>query len=370
MASVQGHRLLFVSNHIYLEPSGGGVQWCTYEYLDTLRASGFDVLVHGYSPDRSLISRLSRRLHPRPFHRIVPPTLVDEIHAKVIRHDINWIAFNNSEVCSIAEKLRFRSTHTRHLYLSHGAEITDELNSIRLSPASLPAHRRSSQWLGRSLLAQIAQRQAIDASICISAEDMQFERWLGSSNVHFLPRQVKPMLLEWRPQHKVIGTVATLDHAPNLHGIQSFAAYLRDSDIQLRLVGGPERIGLSLQDSYPCIHYCGRLSDQDLAKEVASWMAFINPVFCHARGASTKVATALGWGLPVLSTPQGVRGYVWDEGLLPLSRTPRDLVGLVMRLSIEENLDNWRERALLVASLAPSLGQTAEHLNAFLVALP
>jgi hypothetical protein len=259
---------------------------------------------------------------------------------------------------------------SKHLFLSHGAEITDELNAIRLLPKSIPSYRHSPHWLGESLLAQVAHRQAIDASICISAEDLQFERWLGARNIHFLPRQVPKHPLMWRPQPGVIGTVATLDHAPNLHGLEAIASCMTNCDLQLRVVGGPEQIGRTLQSTYPCIHYCGRLSDPDLEMEAASWMAFINPIFCQARGASTKVATALGWGLPVLSTPQGVRGYNWDESALPLSLTPSDLSDLAQAFAFEADPARLRLRALSVAQRAPSLGQTADQLASFLMRLP
>lgn len=369
MVRFNGERLLLISNKGYLERTGGGVQWCTREYLQTLEEAGFDVLIHDYSPSRSLTSRLSRKLRPRPFRSIVPSTLADNVACRVHERKIGWIAYNNTEVCAIAEQLKKKVPGTRHLFLSHGAEITDELNTIRLSPISIPPYRRSARWLGQSLLAQVSQRQVIDASICISAEDVEFERWLGVSNAYFLPRQVSKQPLEWRPRPGVIGTVATLDHAPNLHGLEAVASCISDSGLQLRVVGGPERIGRSLQLKYPCIHYCGRLSDSELEAEAASWMAFINPIFCQARGASTKVATALGWGLPVLSTPQGVRGYVWDKDALPLATTPSNLADLAQNLAFQADPAALQKRALFVATLAPSLSQTADQLVAFLLAL-
>jgi hypothetical protein len=370
MVRIIGERLLFITNRRYLDRTGGGVQWCTREYLETLQEAGFDVLIHDYLPDRSLPSRLIRKLRPRPFHSIVPSSLVNEVAGKVLEQKIGWIAYNNTEVCTIAGRLRKLLPESKHLFLSHGAEITDELNAIILSPKSIPSYRHSPLWLGQSLLAQVAHRQAIDASICISAEDIQFERWFGARNMLFLPRQVPMHRLNWNPQIGVIGTVATLDHAPNRHGLEAIASCISSRDLQLRVVGGPERIGRFLESTYPCIHYCGRLSDHDLEIEAASWMGFINPIFCQARGASTKVATALGWGLPILSTPQGVRGYIWDESALPLSTTPSGLSDLAQTYAFADDPEQLRVRALSVAQRAPSLGQTADQLASFLMRLP
>jgi hypothetical protein len=42
-------------------------------------------------------------------------------------------------------------------------------------------------------------------------------------------------------------------------------------------------------------------------------------------GCSTKIATGLGWGLPLLTTAAGLRGYTWNEGNVPIYSTPGDL---------------------------------------------
>ena len=68
----------------------------------------------------------------------------------------------------------------------------------------------------------------------------------------------------------------------------------------------------------------GPLDDADLRGEAGSWNCFINPLFCLSRGCSTKLATALSWEIPVVTTSFGRRGYVWNDGTLSLAERPAE----------------------------------------------
>ena len=78
---------LFVSNSAYLAARGqaGGVQLCTREYLQTLRAAGFDPDVLDYVVDRRFLSRVRRLLWPDPYRDRLPPTLLGHILERVGR---------------------------------------------------------------------------------------------------------------------------------------------------------------------------------------------------------------------------------------------------------------------------------------------
>jgi hypothetical protein len=146
-----------------------------------------------------------------------------------------------------------------------------------------------------------------------------------------------------------------------------FAEALQDLDgIELRVVGGPESIGVALQNEFKSIRYLGELPDEKLTAEAATWCAFINPIFCYARGASTKVATALGWGLPVITTPHGARGYRWDQQALPLAKSVSEMLNITKQIASSDDAESWRMRAKLVADLAPSASEAGEFLLNFL----
>lgn len=362
--------VLFVSNAGFLQSGGGGVQWCTREYLETLKAAWTSVSTLAFEIDRRPVARICRLLFPSPFQHLHHPRLIEEIITKVRSIDAEWVFLNNVDAAVLAPRLRAAKPDLKIAYLSHGVELTDVVNNLRLAKDSFASADRSSRWLGDLIKLEIAIRSAVDVVICISEEDRIFEHWLGSVRTLFIPRQVVRKRLPLRPVAGRIGTVSTLDHGPNLDGICQLAKELdRVGSLELRLVGGPDKMGRELDSQFRSIRYLGRLSNSDLEGEAATWSAFVNPIFCQARGASTKVATALSWGLPVLTTSTGARGYRWGPSLLPLSDTPAQLAKLCHQVASLERADHWFEAAKALAQQAPGVEESAAALRDFLGAM-
>jgi len=88
---------VFVSNQNSLSTAGGGVQWCTRDYLDTIAAAGIEVQTVAYDTDQRPGSRLRRKFAPRPFENLVPAGVVSEIEAARKASASKWIFLNNSE---------------------------------------------------------------------------------------------------------------------------------------------------------------------------------------------------------------------------------------------------------------------------------
>jgi hypothetical protein len=70
---------------------------------------------------------------------------------------------------------------------------------------------------------------------------------------------------------------------------------------------------------FPFVDDLGRLNDVALRQEAATWFVFLHPLFCFARGASTKLATGLAWGLPCITTESGMRGYELPENAVSIA---------------------------------------------------
>jgi len=358
---------VFVTPKGYLESHGGGVQWCTNEYLCLIKAAGWMPEIVATVPPRDILSRITRRFFPQPYKGLHCRDVLSEILQKVDRRTNGWIFLNNTESAALAPQLRLYRPDVRLCFLSHGVEVTDVVNNLRLAPHATPSAHRKSRWLGDLLKKEIYMRNALDAVVCISEQDVAFEHWLGSQSVLFLPRQITFAPLELSPIKMRVGTVGTLNHGPNLHGLRLFAEALQDLDgIELRVVGGPESIGMALQSEFKSIRYLGGLSDEKLRVEAATWCAFINPIFCYARGASTKVATALGWGLPVITTPHGARGYRWDQQALPLAKSVSEMLNITKQIASSDDAQKWSIRAKMIANLAPSPSESGALLLNFL----
>lgn len=361
---------LFVCHREFLAPVSGGAQWCTREYRATLAAAGFRLIDVTYGNRTSLAVRLRRQVQPQPFDHIDATAIAAEVASSATTHGARWCFLNNADAGSLTPTLRRAVPSLRLVFLSHGVELTDVVNNLRLGPDTAPAVQRHPAWLGQLLLAEIAQRQALDAVVCIAQPDLEVERWLGDRPRLFLPRQIPADDLPAAPISGRIGCVATLNHGPNRDGIERFAAELTAfPEVELHLVGGPEEAGRALAAGFPAIRYAGPLDEAALRRAAATWRAFVNPIFCPARGASTKVATALGWGLPVLTTPDGARGYIWSDADLPLAATPHALAALAHEVATTAAPERWTNAAKSVRRLAPSPATVGATLRSFLDSL-
>jgi hypothetical protein len=122
---------------------------------------------------------------------------------------------------------------------------------------------------------------------------------------------------------------------PNIEGLLLLLRALpqaRTSSARIRIVGGPNRIGHLLAKEFSNVDYLGTLPDEDLKREAGTWSCFVNPVFCHPRGCSTKLATAIGWQIPIVTTTAGHRGYVWDRGRLAVANNPQVFCDLALSM--------------------------------------
>jgi glycosyltransferase involved in cell wall biosynthesis len=93
------------------------------------------------------------------------------------------------------------------------------------------------------------------------------------------------------------------------------------------------RYGALIKDNYPFVKYLGELSDNELEDEVSTWTIFINPVWWYSTGASTKLAKAISWGIPIITTTAGMRGYFWKEGELIIADTPEEMAKRLIYIS-------------------------------------
>ena len=115
-------------------------------------------------------------------------------------------------------------------------------------------------------------------------------------------------------------------------------------------------VGRQLATEFSFINYRGTLSDQQLIDEVKTWSVLLNPVFWYSRGASTKLAQAINWGIPCITTPAGRRGYdLQDEEIVTDNDTPESFADkLIKALQNEDYL----------ARLKKASEQNAKEFNA------
>ncbi|MDH3598833.1 MAG: glycosyltransferase, partial [Candidatus Tectomicrobia bacterium] len=323
------NRAIFVASESAMAHRPGGVQRCTREYMAVLREAGFDLTEVTFQFDQRWRAKVLRRLSNRPYANMIPEACVDNIVRASKTHTISTMFLNFGDVVELAPRLKHLLPETRLVLLSYGLESVDYIHTIRSQRLSSPfagMGRYEELRLARQLIAECNQRLVIDDVVCLSAFEAEIERWLGASRVTWIPRTVTYQPIAWNPIQNRAGFVGTLDHPPNREGLILVLRALQDlkTDIQVQVVGGPTQAGARLEREYDCVTYLGRLSDEALRKEAESWGCFLHPVFCYARGASTKLAVGLEWGLPIVTTPPGCRGYRWSRGSLVVAESPGD----------------------------------------------
>jgi hypothetical protein len=276
------------------------------------------------------------------------------------------IFLNVVDLAPIARALKERiGDQAKIVLLSHGLESVDYLHALRAKTGS-SAFKGTSKFerltLSEQLIAESIQRQFIDHVFCLAPFEAEIERWLGAKAVTWLPRLIPSHPLNWSPVAGRLGFVGCIDHPPNKEGLELFAPALSRvgrGKAVLRLVGGPRTVAERIAQRFPCIEYLGPLSNLELEEEARSWNCFVNPLFCYARGCSTKLGIGLGWQIPVIATPAGCRGYTWREGIMPMSETPAGLAELAIKM-LDADYRSWAQREVIrIVESAPTLSEVA-----------
>jgi glycosyltransferase involved in cell wall biosynthesis len=336
------------------------VQMCTREYVELLRQAGFGLNFCLFDDDRRLSIRIRRNLFTSPFGA-TNPRLAQRVASFSARSLGGYIFLNQTALASLAPALKTLRPKCQIVVLSHGLESTDLVHSLRLRrhlPLTVHAMPAANLVLGDMLLKELEFRSSIDAVCTLSPFDADLERWLGAKSVFWIPRTIKPDPLDWKPHGRYFGFVGTLDHAPNLEGLVAILDALRLSKpvgIRIRVVGGPPRLGVWLAEKYQIVDYLGLLGDAELRDEAASWSAFVHPIFCLPRGCSTKLATALSWQIPIVTSEAGHRGYLWRRGRLNIANNSADFVQECIRLLDAGYRAQSRQGAVEVSCSSPSI---------------
>lgn len=350
----------------------GGVQLCTKEFLEIVRRAADKTIVFPVVRSKSLARRISRKAGFASYNHYDIQNYRIEIDRIIEDHQITTLFLNRSELVRFAPALKVRHPKIQTVLMSHGNQTGDDLYEI----AGRHGRRRNGLskiramvQLGLDLVTESEQRhRSVDTVAVMSSEEATLERWLGAKRVIVLPRLLKTSPLNWAPVKARVGYVGTLDHTPNRVALLQLLDELSKNplpNLTLRLIGSPESIGQSLARDYPFVTYLGRLTDSELESEATSWELFLNPIFWLSRGASMKLAKALEWGLPILSTKSGVRGYEWQDAEMPITAdNPR---AFCRRLTELLNDSNQIEAAKLASEKAlhsaPSIDNLAARLR-------
>ena len=354
---------LFVTHRHSLHGPLGGQQTCTQEYWRVLTSAGFLLKEISYETPADLKTKIWRKARPHPYRYQYPGDLAERITYSAETTSPKIIFLNLKDTVPLAAELRHLKIPL--VLLSHGLASVDQLHENRISGMPWPAS--SARRMIQELQSESQGMPFFSHVFCLSEIEVAIARWMGACSAGWLPRVIEPEFLEVRPSGDRLGCIGTMDHPPNLEGMELFLKSLQAIRIwsgKVRLISRSDRICRKWALDYPFVDYLGSLDEAQAKEEASSWNAFLHPIFCYAMGCSTKLATGLRWGLPIVTSEAGARGYRLDSKLLSLTNNPVEMaeysVSLLEAKGYQQALDNARR----CAKQGPSIAEVAQVAHA------
>ena len=358
--------VIFISSANSVAAGGGGQQICSREYRAALAAAGFrlnDVL---FTPDRRLLTRIRIRLRRRHYHNHLPDDLVRRVVERVQATGASIVFANLNDLIPAGSSLRAAlPPPVKLVLLSHGLASVDEVHTQRIAGSGVrPGHTRADWTTVAGLLAVETQHlSAFDHVFGLAEFETGICHWLGARSVSALPRTVTKEFLPWKPSGDRVGCIGTMDHPPNEEGLWLLLRSMAKNpvgELRVRLISRSHQVCAAAAAQYPFVDYLGPVEDPAAVHaEAGTWSAFLHPIFCHAMGCSTKVAVGLAWGLPVVTSDAGLRGYDWATKVLTTFNTPDSMAARVLALTQASVAETARQQVMAALRHAPTLAEVA-----------
>lgn len=373
---------LFIYNPLDLNAEiKGGVQICSQEFLEIIKHTVDDLYYFEVTYSRSLIFRLFHKFNFDLYQSYSVNKYRKNLLSILLANDITHVFINKAELIkfSLLIKKADLPTIPRVIIMSHGNESGDLLGDLSGKTAKFKGVLK---YLGILKLGIVVfleswyRKRFVDLVCTMSEEESSIEKWLGINATFFIPRLIhQDDMVARKPKINVFGYVGTLSHTPNFIAFNDLCVEIAKSNFspEIRLVGQPIEIGENFAKKHPFVKYLGPLSDADLLAEVKSWSYFINPIFNYSRGASMKLAKAIEWQIPVITTKAGRRGYLLDsEKLIETENTPKAMANAIrnqLNISnagyevLQKNIERIKKDSLTAKDLGSRLKHAVSKLN-------
>ncbi|AEW02995.1 hypothetical protein A4D02_03100 [Niastella koreensis] len=350
----------------------GGVQLCSQEFHHIIENISELSLADYYVPyTRNIMQRVMMKLGMENYSMYDVKKDAPALLSYVEKENIEIVFLNMASVVRYAKPLKERfGDKVKVIMLSHGNHSGDFLHLITKPLTKQSALRRT---LNKIRLGWLIATEAIhrvsylDGVVTLSETEKQIENWFGGKRVEFLPRRLYADFLPYTPVAGRVGFVGRLDHPPNLQGVSILFDALQKMDhskLEIRIVGAPDNYGQQLQSKYPFIKYLGELPDKTLEEEIKTWAVLLNPVWWYSTGASTKLARAISWGVPIISTTAGMRGYEWKQGSLIVADTPEEMARqLIINAPDPEKVQHWAAQTRIIANNGPEVESLGNQIR-------
>jgi len=346
-------KALFLAFEGSLGSAVGGQQACTRELQQVIRQAGYDLTEVALPNRLSFLNRVRNRLKPLVYPICWPSDAAGSVAEAAKRHQAETIFFNLIDFLPLAREVKPRiGQGVRLVMLSHGLASADVREINRIAREMPEIIRRCPLYPLEAVLKKEREYlRDFDQVVSLAEFEADLCRESGAKRSDWIPRMIPDNPLNWKPAEGRLGFVGTLDHPPSMEGmVKVLEAWPKEAKmaVQVRVVSRSRWHGEWLAKKFPQVKYMGPMEGGELEKEAASWCAFLHPIFCYARGCSTKLATGLGWRIPCLTTTSGIRGYSIPTQAVILANQPRFYAEECISLS-EIKTANRARRHLIAA---------------------
>ena len=366
--------ILFITHKNFADDHSpeGGVKYCTLEYIALLE-SGYKVNILKVEYNRSFLYRVKAKLGIDAYEDYDPGASHAAIALLISRHNIRNIFINLSNASQFAGyiKTRFPTANLKLILCSHGNESGDFLHQSVRFKKTMPFFKRifSTYRLGLILKKELLFRLCyFDLILTVSEIEKNLEYWLGAKCVYMVPRVFKKQFLHREPIQNTAGFIGDLSHYPNHYGLSELCAALEKIPGSARIkifVSGHIHPNLTaLAGKYKFLHPLGYLDNEILEKEASGWCYFLNPVFYYSKGVSTKLEKAMNWGLPVLSTPAGNRGYEFgDHSITTYANASEMASALIFKMADPQQMKEDKAAVEKIVSESPDYKEHIKNIQ-------
>jgi hypothetical protein len=372
-------KIIFITNKVFVDSTKpeGGVSYCTKDFISLLQTK-FDVVIFPLTYNRSLLYRIKAKLGIDVFEDYNAADYKDELDQYIISNGIKKVFINLSSTSAVAKVIKEKfGDSVKTILCSHGIEAGDFLHhTVRFKHLLSKLHILTSSYrLGKILKSELALRlDCFDLILTVSEIEVAIEKWLGAKKVFFVPRILLPDFIEWKPIPGRLGFVGDVSHFPNYYGLlklcEAISVGQMNEKTVIRVVGKPCRNLELITAKFSFVQPIGYLDNDKLIQEAGTWMYYLNLVFYYSKGVSTKLAKGMNWGLPVISTEEGNRGYSFVKGSINTVDNVEGILQLInSRINDNKLLEKDKENVELAVRSSESYNDLMNQLFPIITSL-
>lgn len=309
---VKDSKVLFITNYRFVssKTKNGGVKLCTMDYLALLKTK-YNVILFEVDFTGNFFSKLKFKLGIDVYDYYDVEQYKNQLSEVIKANNIEKVFINHTSAMKFAKTCKTFNPSIQTVILSHGNESGDYIHEL-VNHNKTKLHQFYK--LGRQLyLESWYRKNYIDRVFVVSQIEQSIEKWLRCNDSVFVHRIFKKEFLEWKPIKGRVGFLSDLTHEPNIFGLEQLCEVLSKKqipkDFKLRIIGLSDSRLNPLLAKYKFIDYLGYLDEVALKAELKTWMVYLNIVLYYSKGVSTKLAKGMNYGLPILTTVEGNRGY-------------------------------------------------------------